>query len=393
MGKLGNKSVVRRYEVLQSKNRFYCGGRCMSSRQVGIFIFALILLIGTSGLFFIFDCPYLSRTISIAIPLLGAVQFIFILVVFFRTACTDPGILPRSERDEILYNEKQALKSIGDSNSSQPTQMINNTQMPRFKEVKVKGKTVKLKYCFTCKLYRPPRSSHCSVCDNCVEKFDHHCPWVGNCVGKRNYRFFYLFLVGLSFYTLFILSCNVAHLVMLSQKSTFVEAIKKAPATVVQLVICFFSMWSIFCLCGYHTYLISSEISTNEDIKESFSNKRNNSNNTNPYDHGSILTNFGHVLCSSIPPSVMNLRETIPAKQIPSNSNNSRQVYVNNDTNDQSINGEIPLRYANPQAPKKPSNSNLYNSNKMSVQYSSRITNGNSSQLNSNFDDINSIRQ
>jgi hypothetical protein len=88
-------------------------------------------------------------------------------------------------------------------------------------------------------------------------------------------------------------------------------------------------MWSIFCLCGYHTYLISSEISTNEDIKESFSKKRNNNTNTNnnsnsnninnnafsnPYDHGSILSNFANVLCSSLPPSVINLRETIPSK-------------------------------------------------------------------------------
>lgn len=360
----------------------------MGSKQIGIFIFALFLLVGTSILFFVFDCPFLYEKLSIVIPLIGAVQFVFVMAVLFRTACSDPGILPRSEKDEVLYNERQALNAINtDGANGQQTQMINNTQMPRFKEVQIKGRTVKLKYCFTCKLYRPPRSSHCSVCDNCVEKFDHHCPWVANCVGKRNYRFFYMFLVSLSFYTLYILACNVAHLVLLTQEMTFVDAIKKTPATVIELVICFFSMWSIFCLCGYHTYLISSEVSTNEDIKESFSNKRNSDGALNPYDRGSVLSNFGHVLCTSVPPSVINLRETIPAKFISSNSppnkNNNTQTQRNNQNNfnfSQPNPGE-PIRFANT----KDSGSNLYNPKKMSVVYNNNITNNNSRKQSGNF--------
>jgi len=53
-----------------------------------------------------------------------------------------------------------------------------------------------LKLCRTCKVRRPPRSSHCRYCNNCVIGFDHHCFWIGHCVGACNHRAFMSFLIA-----------------------------------------------------------------------------------------------------------------------------------------------------------------------------------------------------
>ena len=48
--------------------------------------------------------------------------------------------------------------------------------------------------CPFCEIIRIPKSRHCNICNKCVLRFDHHCPWIGKCVGKNNLCAFYTFL-------------------------------------------------------------------------------------------------------------------------------------------------------------------------------------------------------
>ncbi|KAM5269771.1 palmitoyltransferase ZDHHC18 isoform 1-T1 [Hipposideros larvatus] len=288
----------RKWEVFPGRNRFYCGGRLMLAGHGGVFALTLLLILTTTVLFFVFDCPFLAHQLTLAIPIIAAILFFFVMSCLLQTSFTDPGILPRATVCEAAALEKQ-IDNTGSSTYRPP---------PRTREVMINGQMVKLKYCFTCKMFRPPRTSHCSVCDNCVERFDHHCPWVGNCVGRRNYRFFYAFILSLSFLTTFIFACVVTHLTLRSQGSNFLSTLKETPASVLELVICFFSIWSILGLSGFHTYLVASNLTTNEDIKGSWSSKRGGEASVNPYSHKSVITNCCAVLCGPLPPSLIDRR-------------------------------------------------------------------------------------
>ncbi|MFT7806511.1 palmitoyltransferase ZDHHC5 isoform X1 [Arapaima gigas] len=164
---------------------------------------ATAFLVGATTLFFCFTCPWLSEQFSMAIPVYNGVVFLFVLANFCMATFMDPGVFPRAEEDEDKEDDFRA---------------------PLYKTVEIRGIQVRMKWCATCRFYRPPRCSHCSVCDNCVEDFDHHCPWVNNCIGRRNYRYFFLFLLSLTAHIMAVFGFGLLFILYHKQKLDYVHS-------------------------------------------------------------------------------------------------------------------------------------------------------------------------
>ena len=115
---------------------------------------------------------------------------------------------------------------------------------------------------------RPPRASHCYDCNACIERLDHHCPWIGTCVGKKNYKYFFSFLFFLAIMTIFVL---VQLIIFFCSSSSNRDNIGYLIANIVEILIVAPGMvFSVIMLC-FHSYLAARNITTGEFCKNTWS--------------------------------------------------------------------------------------------------------------------------
>ena len=138
----------------------------------------------------------------------------------------------------------------------------------------IRGRKFKVKFCQTCHIFRGPGVSHCKKCNNCVENFDHHCPWLGNCIGKNNYFYFFIFLIFCNIFVLSNLFISIGLVIYRGKfskkkalKDKFVEIFKKEYYPLILAVFSFGNCGFVTILFCYHLYFISKNMTTYANIK------------------------------------------------------------------------------------------------------------------------------
>ena len=234
---------------IYGKNKFCCNYLGVTGSKFYHMIYSF-LLISIPYLGMLIILIYNKNIVSITFPIVIN-SFFYIIENFagLLGGCTDPGILPRQGEDFYYNPSKPLLKTV------------------------VNGHVITLTFCYSCSLFRPPRTSHCSLCDNCVERFDHHCLWLGTCIGKRNYKYFYLLVFCLTVSSTFQIIYSIYYIVFQIKKIKNKEnyslllLLGLSGVALIDLLFLLFFIGKLFFL---HTYLLFKSMTFYEYIKKKF---------------------------------------------------------------------------------------------------------------------------
>ena len=318
---------LKNYQYWRGKNEFFCDGKIMcgpTSYKRYIFVILLIILPTIIEIIFV-TLSYNSIIISLILTIIEFISLIIILYLFFNICTKNPGYLLRNE--SYFHSRETKIKS------------------KKLVQSNIRGFMKKIKFCETCIVYRPPKTSHCKYCDSCVERFDHHCFWIGNCVGKNNYHDFFNFLISILIFDFlkFIISI-ITGIYLICNRSKKNLVINNFYVHIIITIIIFgysitFGIFIIM-LYKYHVKLVIQGITTYEDIKKTYVNqgdyffitKNNLHNNKNDRLCNTIFqNNFDKNKKAFFQPNEYYIRKIFPQmKTITNNEETTTNNFTNN---------------------------------------------------------------
>lgn len=133
---------------------------------------------------FIFLRATMTGSLAASALLLIMFHFFYLLqtYTYFKVIFTQPGSPPRSLLGGYNMNDKsndnRSNENTMDGGRSTDREMID-TEVYSYDQVTMvtAKRNGQPRMCRKCDNLKPDRTHHCSICGECILKFDHHCPW------------------------------------------------------------------------------------------------------------------------------------------------------------------------------------------------------------------------
>ena len=141
------------YKDWPGKNKFLFYGRIMIGPDWYRAVITLLLIMVPSFLLLSTSCIYFMHEQNFT-PIIS-ILLLLISTIFYlcRVSTSNPGYIPKQIMPFANLNANKLNEFIS---SPRPLQISHN------------GCIIRMKFCKTCHIFRPPRSTHCSTCDLCV---------------------------------------------------------------------------------------------------------------------------------------------------------------------------------------------------------------------------------